>query len=192
MRIPIRYFSIGLLTASIVLLIMFLITDDSGQNIDELSVEELAGALEDKGYRTISQDDFISYSVYLDEQQAANEEEKKDDKQDQKKDEEEKEASDKAEKKDKDKDKESEEKEKDEEEKEEERTSATITVKQGFVSQDIGEALKDAKIIDDVDEFVKYMEDNGYSSYIQIGKFKVNSDMSLKKLAETLTTYPGS
>src|SRR5690625_2460426 len=68
MRIPSRYFSIGLLTASIVLLIMFLITDDGGQAIEEYSVEELSEAIEDKGYRVITQDDFISFSMYLDEQ----------------------------------------------------------------------------------------------------------------------------
>src|SRR5699024_11033702 len=186
----------GLLTASIVILIMFLITDDSSQAIDSFSVEELSSALEDKGYRTISQDDFISFSVYLDETKTKDKDEKdqkaKSDKQDKDKD------SDKEKEKSKEKgdtDKEQTEKKeqgkKDDDEKEKPK-SVTITVKEGFVSQDIGEALKDKDIIKDSSDFVKYMEDNGYSAYIQIGKFKVNSDMSLKELAETLTTYPGS
>lgn len=187
MRIPIRYFSIGLLTASIVLLIMFLITDDSGQVVDELSVEELSAALEDKGYRTISQDDFISYSVYLDEEMANSESDDQDKDSSKKTEDEQKDK-----KNDKDNnDKKESSKDKKKDKKEEKTTSATIKVEQGFVSQDIGNALKDADIIDDIDEFVNYMEDNEYSPYIQIGKFKVNSDMSLKKLAETLTTYPG-
>jgi len=191
MKLAIRYFSIGLLTASIVLFIMYLIVDDTSQAIEDLSVEELATALEDKGYRTITQDEFISYSVYRDEQKEA--EEKK---------ESEKAKSNKASKDDsKDKVEEKEEKnrtdekkqetKKDEKEKKKPKT-ATITVKEGSVTQDIGKELEKEGIVKDANEFVKYMEDNDYSSRIQIGKFKVNSDMSLKQLAETFTTYPGS
>jgi len=191
MRIPVRYFSIGLLTASIVLLIMYVVTDDSSQAIDNLSVEELSSALEEQGYRTISQDDFISYSVYLDEQKEK-EDAKEDDKAPAKK-------TDKNNDKDSDKktddkkDKNDTDKREEKEETEENSTKkATISVEQGFVSQDIAKVLKEQGIIEDENKFVKYMEDNGYSSYIQIGKFTVNSDMNNKQLAETLTTYPGN
>src|SRR5699024_1916651 len=191
MRIPIRYFSIGLLTASIVLLIMFLITDDGGQAIEEYSVEELSEAIEDKGYRVITQDDFISFSMYLDEQKKVennDEEKEKKDKEKEQKDKKDK-KSDKEKKKDKDKkDKDKKDKKKDKEK--DKRKKATVRVKQGDVIKDIGDRLKDEGIIKDVDKFVDYMEDNDYSSYVQIGSFKVHSDMSLKEIAETLTTYP--
>lgn len=178
------------------MLIMYTITDDSSQAVDQLSVEELSDALEEKGYRTISQDDFISYSVYLDEQKKAAQEEgneSKEVKDSKKKKKEKSDDDDKSQSKSKDKkDKDDQKKKKkDKKDKKDKKKSATIKVEQGYVSQDIGEALKNENIIDDVDKFVKYMEDNGYSENIQIGSFKVNSDMSLKKLAETLTTYPG-
>lgn len=189
MRIPIRYFSIGLLTASIVLLIMYVVTDDSNQAIDNLSVEELSSALEEHGYRTISQDDFISYSVYLDEEKAKEDEEKNEN------------STSKKEDKPKTKDSKNEtnvgeektEKDNDTDKKEKKTPKkVTINVEQGFVSQDIAQLLVDEGIIDNESDFVNYMEDNGYSPYIQIGKFTVNSDMNNKQLAETLTTYPGN
>lgn len=201
MRIPIRYFSIGLLTASIVLLIMYVVTDDSSQAIDNLSVEELSSALEEHGYRTISQDDFISYSIYLDEEKAK-EDTKKDDKalaeksdKNNEKDSDKK-TDDKKDKNDSDQDatekQENDKREEQEETEEKSSKKVTISVEQGFVSQDIAKVLKEQGIIEDENKFVKYMEDNGYSSYIQIGKFTVNSDMNNKQLAETLTTYPGN
>ncbi|HLS23838.1 MAG TPA: hypothetical protein VK037_08000 [Pseudogracilibacillus sp.] len=188
MRIPIRYFSIGLLTASIVLLIMFLITDDGGQAIEEYSVEELSEAIEDKGYRVITQDDFISFSMYLDEQKNVenNDEEKE------KKDKEKEQKDKKDTKSDKEKKKDKDEKDKKKDKEKDKRKKATVRVKQGDVIKDIGDRLKDEGIIKDVNEFVAYMEDNDYSPYLQIGSFKVHSDMSLKEIAETLTTYPGN
>lgn len=182
MKITVRAFSLGLLTASLILFIIYLVTDESTQAVEELSVEELTEALEEKGYRTITEDEFISYSVYLDEKQQ--EDKEADGKKDQKSTKEEK-------SKEKDQEDAVEEEEEQEEENEEPKT-ISFKVEPGFVSQDIGEILKDEDIIDDASEFVRYMEDNGYSSYIQIGTFKVNSDMTLKEIAETLTTFPGN
>lgn len=198
MKITIRYFSIGLLTASIVLFIMYLIIDDTSQAIEDFSVEELTTALEEKGYRTITQDEFISYSVYLDEIKEAEESKKEEEKENRKsssKKNDEKKVEKEESNKEKDTKKEennSSEKKKEEKKEEKKPKTFTVTVKQGSVSQDIGKELEKEGIIKDAAEFVKYMEDNNYSSRIQIGKFKVNSDMSLKELAETLTTYPGS
>lgn len=190
MKIPIRYFSIGLLTASIIILIFFLINDEPIQDTNALSVEELSDAIESKGFRVIDEDDFISFSLFLDDQNEKNIEEeekqnkngKKNNKEEDKDEDSKKEDADEA-NKDKDKNKEKD---------KEETKSVTISVEQGFVPQDIAKALKAENIIDNEAEFVKYMEDNGYSPYVQIGKFKVTSDMDLKQLAETLTTYPGN
>src|SRR5690625_19864 len=204
MKITIRYFSIGLLTATIILLIMYIIIDDSGPAVENLTVEELSSALEEKGFRTITQDEFISYSVYLDEMKV--EEVNKTDslqdneKSDRNKSKTEKSNSDKAtdkDKKEKDTDKQQDKNEntdnnKKEKDKDKEIKTATITVEQGNVSQHIGEKLEQEGIIKDAAEFTKYMEDNNYSSRIQIGSFKVKSDMSLKDLAETFTTFPGT
>lgn len=180
MKITVRSFSLGLLTASIILFAMYYMIDDTSQAVNELSVEELTVALEEKGYRAISENEFISYSVYLDEKQKENEEDKtKEDKSDKVK---EQQPDDIAE----------EDKVAVNEEEQEEAKSISFKVESGDVSQDIAKILKSEGIIDDEVKFIQYMENNGYSPYIQIGTFTVNSDMSLKEIAETLTTYPGS
>lgn len=199
MKIPIRYFSIGLLTASIIILLMFLIIDEEEASIEEYSLEELTEAVEEKGYRVISQDDFISFSMYLDEQKNGEKQEEKEKKKDEKKvDKEEKKdkkatASNKKDKKEKeDTSKKKDKKEIKDKKDKKERKTATIRVQQGDLPKDIGIQLKEKGIIKNVDKFVKYMEDNNYSPKVQIGSFKVNSDMSHKEIAETLTTYPGN
>lgn len=176
---------------------MYLITDDSNEIIDNLSVEELSLALENKGYRTISQDDFISYSVYLDEEREKADKQKSDKPTVNEKEQDNEKETDKTteKKEDKNDNKETDEKKDKDKAKEKEEKSTkkvTINVEQGFVSQDIAKLLKEQGIIKDEKKFAKYMEDNGYSSFIQIGKFTVNSDMDHKQLAETLTTYPGN
>ncbi|NLI68262.1 MAG: endolytic transglycosylase MltG [Bacilli bacterium] len=184
MKITVRAFSLGLLTASVILFIMYFITDDSSQAVEELTVEQLAEALEEKGYRTITEDEYISFSVYQDEKKIAEKESEKNNKQTDKTDTNDKKVNEDAGNK--------EEKEKEEENEKEQPKEIKVKVESGFVSKDIAEILKDEGIIDETSKFVKYMEDNGYSPYIQIGTFTVHSEMSLKELAETFTTYPGN
>ncbi len=72
-------------------------------------------------------------------------------------------------------------------------TKTKFTIKKGDVTQDIADTLVDKKILSkgERDKFIKYLEDNDYSPYIQLGTFEVTSEMSIKELAETVTTYPG-
>src|SRR5699024_3400657 len=53
--------------------------------------------------------------------------------------------------------------------------------------------LVDGKIIkkDERDDFIDYMDGEGYSEEVQLGKFKVDSEMDFKELAKTFITYPG-
>src|SRR5699024_6820779 len=60
----------------------------------------------------------------------------------------------------------------------------TFTTEPGVVTEDIAEILYDKKVIDDKRKFEDYLEDNGHSAYIQIGKFEVTTDMSFKEIAE--------
>lgn len=188
MKIPVRFFSIGLFTAATVLLIIYLITNREA-TAEDFSVEELSAALEAEGYRAIDQDEYISYTVYLDEMKEKEEQEKNEEKNKTAK------AKEKTDENKKEKDnavKENKEKENEKEKEKEEVKTIKLKIEQGMVSQDIAKKLKDEKLIDDEQKFIKYLEDNGYSSYIQIGTFKLKSDMSIKQIAETITTYPGS
>ncbi|KAB7670039.1 endolytic transglycosylase MltG [Bacillus sp. B1-b2] len=69
----------------------------------------------------------------------------------------------------------------------EETTSYTLQINSGMSISTIAETLFENKIIGDKGEFERYVTDNGYHTDIQVGSFPLNSDMSLKKIAEILT-----
>src|SRR5699024_12074887 len=83
------------------------------------------------------------------------------------------------------------EKKEDDDDKKKEKT--TINIGAGVVAPDIADDLVDGKIIkkDERDDFIDYMNGEGYSEEVQLGKFKVDSEMDFKELAKTFITYPG-
>lgn len=180
MKQAIRYFSLGLLLSVLLLYgYQFFNKEDRAASFSE---EELIDLVEDEGYHVITNEEYITYSLNKEtpeekkEEGSKEEKSKKEDKKDKKKDEDD----------DKDKD------EDEDEDKDEEIVKASIKVKENTYSPEIADMLKDEKIIDDSDKFAKYMDDNDYSDYIQLGTFKVDSDMSMKELAKVFTTYPGN
>lgn len=186
MKQSIRFFSIGLLTASIVLLGFYFLFGNSKASSKDVPLEEMIEEIESTGHRVVTEKEFIAYTI--------NNEEKEVDKEDSAK--EKKESSDKKEtKKTDDKtDKKDKKDKKDKDKKDDKKVKATITTDDGVVTQEIADKLVDENIIKDKEkqEFLDYLDDNDYSPYIQIGKFKVDSEMSMKELAETFTTYPGN
>ena len=68
----------------------------------------------------------------------------------------------------------------------EETSSYTLKITSGMSISSIAKSLLKHKIIEDKQEFESYLTDNGYHTDIQTGSFKLNSDMSYKKIAETL------
>lgn len=189
MKQSLRFFSLGLLVSALLLLGYNFFFQDTLTSA-ELSVEEMTDSLKEQGYRVITEEEFISYTLDNDttdkksedkaDEKADEEAEKNTDKEDSKKEEE-----------DEKKDKESESKEDKEEDKV---IKASFKTESGVVSEDIADSLVEKKIIkeNEHDKFVKYLEDNDYSKYIQLGTFEVSSDMDFKELAETVTTYPGN
>lgn len=174
MKQSLRFFSLGILVSAILLLGYTLFFSGDLKQADP-SVEEMSDSLSDQGYRVVSEDEYVKYT--LDKDKPSNSEENDEtDKEDE--DEKEKDESDNNDdKKDKDKKKE----------------KATIKTESGVVAPDIAEDLVEEKIIkkDEKDDFAAYMDDEGYSEKVQLGKFKVDSDMDFKELAKTFTTYSG-
>jgi len=191
MKYPIRYFSIGLFTASIVLLIGFYFFQPKSTLSEDETVDEMIGQIEKEGYRVISESEYISLATAKNElnhlqedEDSANDKEKDDKKEksdDQKKDDEDN-SKDGNKKKDKPKD----DKEKDDQKKDDVK-KYTLVVEENMVPSTISEKLAENKIIKDAADFSKYMEDNDYSPYLQIGEFKLTSDMSNKEIAQTIT-----
>src|SRR5699024_2636377 len=110
MKQYIRTFSVGLFIASLILLITFLFSTSSLNNLANLSDEEMVDHLKDSGYRVVTESEYISLSVQQDKN--------KDQKNDKNKNSQDKKEDQKANKKDKDQDKDKQnDKDKDEKEK---------------------------------------------------------------------------
>lgn len=160
MKQPIRYFSIGLLTSSVILLLAFYFFDNGTVSTDNLSVEEMTETLKADGYHVVTEKEFISLSVN-------DEDESKTDST-------------------VDNDQKKENTDKKQEEKTDKKTY-TINIKSGMLPSEISEILAENDIIKDADKFDQYLEKEEYSKYIQLGKHKLNSEMSTEEVAEALT-----
>ena len=64
--------------------------------------------------------------------------------------------------------------------------SITISVKSGMGSYEVSTLLKDAGIIDDASDFDVYLNENGYSTKIEVGEYKFTDDMTYEEIANML------
>ncbi len=167
MKQPVRYFAIGLLTASMILLAVFYF-EESKASVDDLSADEMIEALKADGYRVVTEAEYITLSVQDEQVEKKGRDEVKEEKADSEA--EEKDKSD----KDKDKD-------------DKKAKTYTINIKSGMLPSEISEILAENDIIKDAFKFDQFLEKNDYSKYIQLGKHKVNSEMSEREVAEALT-----
>ncbi|MCC9023149.1 endolytic transglycosylase MltG [Bacillus nakamurai] len=62
-----------------------------------------------------------------------------------------------------------------------------LTIKDGMSTADVSSILEKEGIIPSAEDFNDYVIDAGYHKEIRAGYFKVDSDMSFKKLVKTLT-----
>lgn len=65
--------------------------------------------------------------------------------------------------------------------------SYKLKIKSGMNPAEIAETLAKQKIIKDKDEFEAFLIDNGYHTKVQVGTFRVYSDMSFREIAEKIT-----
>lgn len=63
-----------------------------------------------------------------------------------------------------------------------------LIIYRGITGYEISKKLQDAGIIDNAIDFELFLVNGGYSTRLQIGEFRLNSDMSYKEIAEILTT----
>lgn len=62
----------------------------------------------------------------------------------------------------------------------------TLTIESGMTISEVSDALAEAKIIKDATSFVSYLQDNGYGTAIQIGKYELTDRMTLEQIARTI------
>ncbi len=65
--------------------------------------------------------------------------------------------------------------------------SKTITIRSGSSGNVIAKQLKDAGIIKDTTEFLKVVDKLGVGTRLQVGSFKLSSDMSYEQIARKLS-----
>lgn len=179
MKQPIRYFSIGLLTASFISLIVFVFFHQP-RSQENLSIDDMISEIENEGYHVLTESDYITFSVNKDNNGKTNDDDQSKENSTQSKKE-----KDEKKKNEKDKEKEKKEEEKDSKEKEEIYTY-TLVVEPNMLGPTISNLLHDHNIIDDAEEFNRYLEVEGYAPYIQIGEHKLSSDMTYYEIAETI------
>src|SRR5699024_8402683 len=163
--------------AGLIVVITSLFTDNSSSIetiAKEPALDEMIEIMKHEGYRVVTEDEYITLSL-------AKNKEKEEQK---KKEEKEKERN---EQKDKDKEKEKEEDSDKNEEEEESIEKYTLHIKDGMPSSEIGDLLEENNIIDDGSKFNKFLTDEGYDVGVQLGKFKVTSDMNFEDIAKAIT-----
>src|SRR5699024_9024083 len=177
MKQPIRYFSIGLIVAGLALFVVYSYFDKPQAKMDEIDVDTLISMVKDNGYHVMEESEYIRLSVI----QGNSDEENDDDELDE----------DKTQDKDTDKEKDEDEdkgkdKDKDKDKDESTKTTYTIDIQPDMLPSDVSNLLEKEKIIKDASSFNKFLEDNDYSKLIQIGTFKVSSDMSEEEVAKII------
>lgn len=65
--------------------------------------------------------------------------------------------------------------------------SMTLSIEVGMTSSEISEKLADAGIILNKVDMDNYLSDQGLAGRVQVGNYELNSSMSLKQIAETIT-----
>lgn len=66
-------------------------------------------------------------------------------------------------------------------------SNSVLNIQPGMASTDISSYLEKAGIIQNKQDFEDYLEAQGLSGKIQIGEYELNSTMTFKQIAETIT-----
>ncbi|MBM7569662.1 hypothetical protein [Aquibacillus albus] len=66
-------------------------------------------------------------------------------------------------------------------------THHTLVINTGMSSMTIADELFNIGLIQDTEEFNQFLEENDYSTKIQIGEYQLSTDMTEKQIADTIT-----
>ncbi|WP_164668605.1 endolytic transglycosylase MltG [Virgibacillus doumboii] len=182
MKQPVRSFALGLLTAGIILFITFYFTNDSEEEKENMSIKDMIASVESEGYHVLTDSEYMSVSMQSDKNENTNEEDNPGSQKEQ-----EKSADDNNQKKDKKSEENTDSQKKDPTSEKEDIITYTLTVESGMSSIKISNILMDNGIVDDAENFNRYLEDQGYSTKVQLGEYEVTSKMSHYDIATLIT-----
>ncbi|WP_042145939.1 hypothetical protein [Paucisalibacillus sp. EB02] len=193
MKQPIRAFAVGLFTAAIIMLIVNYFSNGSKQEFSEMPIEDIVNELKEKGYRVLSESDYISLSmngeVAKKETEIASSDSEKVETTDEEVDTTETTEGAETNEENNAQTESTEESTENEDSKKEQDSAKNfkLVIESGMPSSTISNELEANGIIDDAAEFISYLEDEGYAVRIQLGEFQLTSDMSYFEIAEALT-----
>ena|SRR5690625_517220 len=190
MKQTVRSFSIGLLTAGVIMIIGFYFFGSESAQTKELTVDEMVPLVEAEGYRIVSEEDYISLSVRNEDNSGSDEEEEEETGESTDESETSEENTDEEEnnREENDSNENADEEENEEaDEEEEEVTTYTLNIQPGMTTSEFSSLLEENDIVDDASEFNQYIEEEDYSLRVQIGEFELTSDMSMYEVAEEIT-----
>lgn len=67
----------------------------------------------------------------------------------------------------------------------------TLEVSEDSTIEGIGQALLDEEMIEDTKAFQDFMMQNDYHESLQVGEYQINSDMTLKDIAQVISGSTG-
>jgi PleD family two-component response regulator len=196
MKHTVRAFSVGLITAGLVLFGVFYFNEDTREQAEDMPTEELINQIEEDGFRVITEEEYISFSLANDasevevEEETTEDEDQVEDSDENENDNEEKteNADDEVEEEEEEaEENESEENESEEDEEEESPSTVLLTIEAGMASSHISNILEEEGLVDDAESFNSYLLEHDYSLYIQLGEHELETGMSYYEIAEALT-----
>jgi outer membrane biosynthesis protein TonB len=196
MKHTVRAFSIGLITAGLLLLGIYYFMDLPENNQAEISPEEMIARIEAEGYHVLTEEEYISYSVsgtVSEEEEDTSaetdedEEEVEEEKEDQTDEEDEVEDSDEREESADEEEANEPEQEQEEEQEEDTPQTVTIQIESGMASSQISRMLENEGLIEDAEAFNQYLQEHDYSLRVQLGEHELVTGMSHYEIAEELT-----
>lgn len=182
MKHTVRSFSVGLLAAGLIMLVVYLFLDQSTKAEQDYNKDEVIAHMEQEGYRIITEEEYISMSVtkaHQDKLEAS----KEDSSEEEESSIEEEDTSNEVEEDDS-----SEEQQEETDEVEENTpTIKTITIEPGMATSQISSMLADQNLIDDAQEFNSYLQEHEYSLHVRMGDHELREGMSFYEIAEAMT-----
>lgn len=167
MKQPVRSFALGLLTAGIILFITFYFTDDSKEENETMTIDHMIKSIETEGYHVLTESEYASISTSSEkatgEDGAETHEKQKNS----------------AENNDT--------KEEDSVSEKDNAVTYTLSVESGMSSIKISDILEANNIVDDAESFDQYLEDEGFSTKLQLGEYELSSKMSRYDIAELIS-----
>lgn len=175
MKHTVRSFSIGLLTAGLIMLAVFYFLEEGNNDQVTMPTEEMISHIEQDGFRVLTEKEYIAFSV-------TNAQEKDDTETKETPSEEEENATEENEANETEEDNNS-----NEAEEKSTPVTKTINIENGMASSHISSMLEDENLVDDGEAFNSYLQDNDYSLRVQLGQHELTEGMTYFEIAEELT-----